>query len=354
MKNSTNPLVVIILGGFLSLLPEISGAAIDKASWLADAGRTLLGSADIRAACYWHETWVQYRRDADLKINSSPVSLRAYQAYASDSRVHDQVYVSSHQIIEPEPGAVYHCAYPGFVENHREVITSQKITHFEALAGKKLAWIYFSDDWSNGIDFPAEAVRTISDHGAIPFIRLMAWSHYQIKGKDPRFSMQTIIDGQHDRDLVQWAEAAAVTNQPIIVEFGVEVNGDWFPWNGRFNGSGETTGYGDPLLYDGPERFKDAYRHIVRLFRTNGATNVSWAFHVNAVSVPDEKWNQMHHYYPGDDFVDWIGVSIYGPVNKRDPDQYLFSEIWEYIKEELRSISATKPIAVFEFGVGEP
>ena len=48
----------------------------------------------------------------------------------------------------------------------------------------------------------------------------------------------------------------------MLVEFGTEMNGFWFPWNGKWNGAGATTGYGDPALPDGPERFRDAYRHV--------------------------------------------------------------------------------------------
>ncbi len=71
------------------------------------------------------------------------------------------------------------------------------------------------------------------------------------------------------------------------------------------------------------------------------------------VSVPDEEWNSMQSYYPGDDYIDWIGVSIYGPVNRKDPDKYSFKQIYEHIEGEFRSISPNKPLAIFEFGVGE-
>ncbi len=181
----------------------------------------------------------------------------------------------------------------------------------------------------------------------------MAWTAYQIEGTDPTYNMDAIIDGTFDESIQKWAEDAKAFNQPIMIEYGTEVNGNWFPWNGEWNGGGRLDGYGDPTLADGPERFRDAYRHIINIFNKAGATNVTWAYHVNAISFPENEWNTMAAYYPGDDYIDWIGVSIYGPINTNDPDQYSFKDIYEYIYEDFSSISDTKPLAIFEFGVGE-
>ena len=35
-----------------------------------------------------------------------------------------------------------------------------------------------------------------------------------------------------------------------------------------------------PNFPDGPERFRDAYRHIIDLFRKEGVKNITWCFHV--------------------------------------------------------------------------
>ena len=57
------------------------------------------------------------------------------------------------------------------------------------------------------------------------------------------------------------------------------------------------------------------------------------------------------NYYPGDNYIDWIGVSIYGPQNEDDEYQE-FSEILNDIYPKLIEIS-DKPIAILEFAITE-
>jgi len=60
--------------------------------------------------------------------------------------------------------------------------------------------------------------------------------------------------------------------------FRVEMNGDWFPWSGWYYG-GEEWIDDKPDEWEGPERFKVAYRHVVDRVRGRGAKNIQWMFH---------------------------------------------------------------------------
>jgi beta-mannanase len=135
-----------------------------------------------------------------------------------------------------------------------------------------------------------------------------------------------------------------------MVEFGTEVNGNWFPWSGMYSGGSETKGYGDPTLADGPERFRDAYRHIVDVCWAEGTENITWVFHVNDGSFPQEPWNTMAAYYPGDDHIDWVGISAYG-AGQPGEEWRLFSNIMDAAYPELAAISKNKPLVVLEYGV---
>jgi beta-mannanase len=76
---------------------------------------------------------------------------------------------------------------------------------------------------------------------------------------------------------------------------------------------------------------------------------------VNAGSFPDEEWNSMASYYPGDDYVDWIGISVYGPQSRKQARQYweTFTDLMDEYYPELAALSSDKPLAVVEFGVTE-
>jgi hypothetical protein len=251
----------------------------------------------------------------------------------------------------PENGC-YHGAFPD-LGGSEDTVTAERILEFERLTGKRLFWVYFSDNWINGIEFPAEAVRVISrDYGALPFIRMMPRSSFRQGAPDPVYTMQKIIDGAFDGDLRAWAQEARDQRIPLLAEFGTEVNGEWFPWNGRWNGGGVCDQYGDPLLADGPERFRDAYRHLIDICREEKAFNITWFFHVNHQSWPEKSWNSMSAYYPGDDYIDWIGISLYGSQAPGD-DWTGFRDSLDAAYGEFCSVSAIKPLALLEFGVAE-
>lgn len=261
----------------------------------------------------------------------------------------DQAEAQGLVLARPPAGRIYHAAYPGF-GNAEEKVTRRSIRHFEALAGRRIAWVYFSNNWWRGrIRFPGRAVRTITGMGRTPFIRLMARSSWAT-GADPNFSMQSFIEGRWDPELRRWCDQAAALEVPILAEFGTEVNGSWFPWNGKWNGGGRTNGYGDPLLADGPERFRDAYRHLIGICRNRGAVDITWFFHVDVAPDPAAAWNREYlAYYPGDDYIDWIGLSNYG---KLDPlyDSPRFQDKLDSHWSSIRRISREKPVAVLEYG----
>ena len=245
-----------------------------------------------------------------------------------------------HVRLLPPRSGIYFGAFPG-LGGTEDVVTAPRLDHFEAIAGKKPVWVYLSQNWMNGIVFPAEAVKLISSRGAVPFIRLMNRSSFAGNQPEPKFSLKKIASGAFDAPLRAWADGAKASRVPMMIEFGTEVNGDWFSWNGAWNGDKA-----------GAKLFKASYRRIVRLFREQGASNVTWCFHVSAQGSPNARWNRMASYYPGDDVVDWIGVSIYGAQTK-DERSSAFVQKFDPAYKELCRLSASKPLAIFEFGINE-
>lgn len=219
--------------------------------------------------------------------------------------------------------------------------------------GAEAAWVYVSDNWYAGREFPLAAVTWIDDAGAVPFLRLKLRSSPEQFVAEPEFTLDAILAGDFDGDLRAWFAGAAAWGGPLLVEYGTEVNGDWFSWNGAWNGANETGGYGDPGVPDGPERFVAAYRHLVSLAREEGADNIAWVFHVNGEDAPDAAeapWNAMENYYPGADVVDVLAVSVYGPQIPQDRGEFDVLATLDDACARLAALDPGAPIVVAEFG----
>jgi hypothetical protein len=240
-----------------------------------------------------------------------------------------------------------------FSEDH---VSVAKIDRFTRLAGRAPLWIYVTQHWWKGLAFPREKVLAIWRHGQIPYVVFQPDSGAlygpgrRQQFPEQRYSLQHILDGDFDAQLRAWADAARDLDVPILLEFGTEMNDDWGPWAGRWNGAGQTDGYGDPGYPDGPERFRDAYRHLVTLFREEGATNVTFFFHADSYRQADW-WNQMSYYFPGDAYVDWVGISDYGSLASNQPivpfvDKLASSGVYDDLAALTR-----RPMGIVEMGV---
>ena len=252
----------------------------------------------------------------------------------------------SHVVLAAPPkGFAYAAAFPFFssARHNEDAVLQPRLDAFERLAGRPLAWGYFSNHWLGGrIRFPSKAVATIWSHGSFPFVRMMPWSRQTENEPDPIFSLNDLAAGRWDRQLGVWADEARRSGIPLMVDFGPEMNGDWFPWSARFAG-GETTG---------AHAYRAAYRHIVTLFRRHAAANVSFAFHVDAGVGSSVERRSVEEYYPGNSYIDWVGASVYGA----DAPQYpwtSFAEGFAAAYRALRVLAPAKPLAVFEWGVVE-
>lgn len=273
-------------------------------------------------------------------------ALLAFTLYWSDAK-------ADHALkIIPSQWGIYQGAFPDFYEGSDFAIKS-KMLDLESKIARPLALVTYVNDWVDGPFFPWDALDQISSANRTILIRIQPRStRTQDTGSDPIYSLRSFLRGDHDRVLRDWARSARQSGTPIMIDWAPEMNGRWYAWNGLWNGGGYTDGYGDPRVADGPERYRDVYRRVIDIFRFEGATNVTFLFHVDSQPKPVEPWNSMANYYPGDDYVDWLGISVFGA---QYPWQYWdsFVEVLDRAYPEFAAISPNKPLSIPEFGVIE-
>src|SRR5262249_37677575 len=112
----------------------------------------------------------------------------------------------------------------------REDGNADLVNKFNNLAGKKIGVAYLSDNWFNGIHFPIDKCISIRSTGAIPFMRIQNWIREgdQLSDAGP-YTHKNITAGMFDDQLRAYAKAAKRFGTTLLIEYGVEINGNWFP-----------------------------------------------------------------------------------------------------------------------------
>ena len=240
----------------------------------------------------------------------------------------------------PVAGKYYHGVYPGGITGDEDDITAQDIDSYETTVGKQVAWVFFSHNWFNGRAFPSGLVDMIHGRGSTPYIRLMLRSDTDETTPETVYTLDAILRGDFDADLELWGRKAAQIGYPMIVEWGTEMNGQWFSWNGVHNGGAGV----------GPQKFVQAYRHIIDIMDRQGASNLIWVFHVNNDDDPAANWNRFENYYPGDGYIDWIGVSVYSLLTPLEDTPTDFRQSLDGVMARLDIMAPSKPVVLAEFG----
>ena len=153
---------------------------------------------------------------------------------------------------------------------------------------------FFMNDSEGG--FPASRCQTIVSHGSMPLITLGL-------NATANGGPAVITAGGEDAYLKSYAAAAKSFGHEVWLRPFHEMNGDWYPWSG--------TGPGTPA------DVAAAWRHVKTIFNDAGASNVKFVWCPNGESVPDTAANGIAEYWPGDAYVDYLGIDAYNAGTTR-------------------------------------
>lgn len=171
-----------------------------------------------------------------------------------------------------------------------------RVDEFASLTGAPPAIIMVYQDWATRRmnTFDRSRMEAIVSRGATPLVTWEPWNYR--KGRDQAdYALRTIVSGQHDAYLHRWARDVAAWGKPLYLRFAHEMNGTWYPWAVGVNGNTAA-------------EYVAAWRHVVTIFRAEQAHNVRWVWTPIAVDVGIRAFTDL---YPGDDYVDWVGLDAY-------------------------------------------
>ena len=106
-------------------------------------------------------------------------------------------------------------------------------------------------------------------------------------------ALDGIIAGDFDDNIDFIGSFIKHSSRPVFLRIGYEFDG--------------------PHNHYNPAKYVKAYRRIVDRFRKNGVNNVAYVWHSYAskLSRPLEDW------YPGDEYVDWFGISFFDQKDEK-------------------------------------
>jgi hypothetical protein len=224
------------------------------------------------------------------------------------------------------------------------------IDTFESHARKKISILHWGQPWWHCytkcdyqlFDDQKAQYDVVRQRGSIP---LVDWASYDYAAPElldqPEFSLSTIIAGQHDEYIRQWATQAKAWGHPFFLRFDWEMNGNWFPWSERANGNH-------------PGEFVQAWRHVHDIFEEVGALNVTWVWCPNVV-LEQPGTIPLESLYPGDAYVDWTCMDGYNFGNHPSEGEkwQTFEELFSETYSAIQVLAPSKPIMIAEVASSE-
>jgi hypothetical protein len=218
--------------------------------------------------------------------------------------------VTAHDSLAPNQASYLGVFSPGAPPSYDAVAS------FAQAAGRQPNLLGYFSGWAEPFDF--SFAETLRKHQIVPLVQI-----------DPTdATIADIPKGTYDDYLRSYAASVRNFRHNVVIGFGQEVNAPWYSW-----------GYGHVPA----STFVAAWRHIVTLFREEGAQNVTWLWTLQADGPgtgPIASW------WPGASYVTWIGLDgfYYRPTDT-------FTSVFAKTINQVRMFTNT-PILLSETAVG--
>ncbi|SFJ22190.1 glycoside hydrolase family 26 protein [Celeribacter neptunius] len=173
-----------------------------------------------------------------------------------------------------------------------------------------------------------DADRYAKERGRSLLVTLEPWTWSRSERNTAQYLRRGIEDGRYDANMIAVCDVLRTLDSPVTLRFAHEMDDS----SGQFIWSGWE-----------PETYISAYRHMIDVCRAHAPNiNVMWS------PLGDEG---MEDYYPGDDYADLVGLTVFG-LQAWDQAKYGHDRTFEEIfaPRYERAASFGKPVVVAELG----
>lgn len=196
----------------------------------------------------------------------------------------------------------------------------------EAAAGTDAGIVAYFADASHSLD--VSLLDAAAADGAIPMVSLETTS----------WSTDDIAAGRYDDEIRRHAQRLAELDDGeggvVLLRLNHEMNGHWYSWSESEHGNQ-------------PGDYAASWKRFVDVVRETGTgnTTVLWVWSPNILRGAE--LDAMIAAYPGDDYVDYIGLTGYGNSTYERTAGQTFDLTIRAIRDH---ISADKPLIITESG----
>jgi beta-mannanase len=208
--------------------------------------------------------------------------------------------------------------------------TTAGVTDYEHLSGRHLDVGQFFINWSTSFS------------SILPFLQSLDTNHSQamVTWEPWEYTTQQIRSGQADAYIHGFARGIHTYGKTIQIRPMHEMNGNWYPW-----------ALGNSMVNTNTSSIT-AWKHIVDIFRQEGATNAKFVWCISASNVGVGA--SFTGAYPGDSYVDYVGVDGYnwGTTQSWGSTWQTFDQIFAPSYQSLTQISS-RPVLIPEWASTE-
>ena len=161
-------------------------------------------------------------------------------------------------------------------------------THFDIVS------IYIPWGDEEKCNLPQKLIDSIYQNSSTPMITWEPWESLFQKSsggdtlRNEKKVFSHITNAVFDDYLLKFSNQIKALKRPVFLRFAHEADNPFYPWSAKGNNT--------------PEEFKNAWKYVHDFFSRNGAYNVIWVWN-------PWKATAINAYFPGEDYVDWVGVT---------------------------------------------